>query len=351
MNSEINNFFLKKGNFLLFKIILWGGFGFLFISFSFLIPTNSGSTIKEILVFLCLALVVNIHTSYLYSIISKRSNLGYIGSLLASILFCALFEIVIFYENFDIIYYDFLNKSRLFYVAFGYIFIRDFAIFIFFLWVEYFNRVIILYNKKEKIHQEEILLLIEKQEFEKKFSRKKILPHYFFNILENIYARSLDSINDLELLDKLKFVLYYFLVDAEKEKVELDKELVFYKYYIDLENFRHNKKIAVDFKILGQPEEYTIIPLLFESILGNAMKYTEHDGSGWVDVTIDASHFPVLNFYCRNNYAHHHSNIISSENGLKLFKQRLELCYKDNYALKIEQNVDYYEVTMSITVI
>jgi len=341
----------KKVNFFLFKIILWVSFGILFTSFSFLIPTNPNNEIKEILVFLFLVVVVNVHTSYLYPKFSKKGKFGYIGLLIGSILICDLFEMQIFSKNFDFIFYAFLDKKKLYFVAFGYILIRNFAIFIFFLWVEYFNRLIILYHEKEIIHQEEMALLFEKQEFEKNFSRKKILPHYFFNILENIFAQSLNNNNEYELFDKLKFVLYYFLVDAEREKVELDKELVFYKYYIDLENFRYNNKISTNLNILGQPELYSIIPLLFEPIIGNAMKYTNHNGIGWVNITIDASHFPMLNFNCRNNYSFHSENTFSSEKGFIILEQRLELCYKNNYTIKKIQGNDFYDITISLTIL
>jgi LytS/YehU family sensor histidine kinase len=208
-----------------------------------------------------------------------------------------------------------------------------------------------LYKKKEKIHKEEIALLIEKQEFEKNFSRKKLLPHYFFNILEYLNLEFLSDNSDREILDKVKFILYYFLVDAEKEAIELDKELVFYKYYIDLENIRHQKNVLVNFNVLGQPENFIVIPLLFEPLIGNAMKYTKHDGTGWVNITVNAQNFPVLQFNCKNNYTQSSSNIISSDNGLKILEQRLNLCYKNKYSLLITQDNDSYEVALSIEVV
>jgi len=208
-----------------------------------------------------------------------------------------------------------------------------------------------MYHKKEKIHREEIALLLEKQEFEKKFSRKKLLPHYFFNILEHISIESVANSKEGGLMDKVKFVLYYFLVDAEKDKIELDKELAFYQYYIELEKFRHRKDISIDFNVLGQVEDITIIPLLFEPLIGNALKYTKHDGTGWVNITVDALSFPILKFHCKNNFSNHHiSNIPSTESGLKIFEQRLELCYKNKHALIITQDDDLYDVVLTIEV-
>jgi len=351
MKAKKSSFFTKKRNFLFFKIFLWGSIGLLFTSFSILIPVSSDSTVKELGVFLLLVIAVNIHTSFLYPILSKKYKLGYILLLIGSVIICTVFELLLFFKDFDTTYHSIFNSKKIYIIFFGYIFIRNIALFIFFLWVEYFNRLILLFDEKEKIHQEEMLLVIEKQEFEKKFSRKKILPHYFFNILENYFSQSLIYNTDNEFFNKIKFVLYYFLVDAEKEKIELEKEIAFYNYYIELENLRHQNSVYVNVNILGQLNDCVIIPLLFEPLVGNAMKYTKHDGTGWVDITFDTTLFPVLKFYCKNNYSHCSSNIISSENGLKILEQRLKLCYNNKYSLSINCSDDLYEVTLSVEVI
>jgi len=257
---------------------------------------------------------------------------------------------LIFYDNLVAAYNSFPNTKTIFLIVFIYIIIRDFGIFIFFQWVEYSNRLTLLYHQSEIVHQEEIILLKEKQEFEKNYAKKTLLPHYFFNILEYVGANSLTNKSNREVLDKFKFILYYFLVDAEKDLVELDKEILFYNYYIELEKLRHTHNISVTFTVTGQIESYFIIPLLFEPIIGNAMKHTKQDGTGWVDIRIDTSRFPQVILSCKNNFLSSNPDTISSEKGLKIFQQRLNLCYKNNYTLKIDQNIDYFEVTLTIVV-
>lgn len=348
MKTKKNRFFSTK-SFLFYKIFLWVITGILFVNFSAFIPSGSSGIDKEIIVFLFLALVINTGIATLFSKISKKSKWNYILILTGLVLICTLFEMTLFYKEFSLMISSFTYNRTVYLVIFCYIFLRNLAIFVFFLWLESFNQLIIFYKQKELVYQEEIALLIEKQEFERKFSRQKLLPHYFFNILEHVYAHSLIHHSDSELLDKVKFILYYFLVDVDKETVELDKELEFYKYYIDLEKFRSNENISVHFNVIGKTENLTILPLLFEPLIGNAMKHTMHDGMGKVDITVDVTHWPVLNFYCKNNYCKRTSHIVSSENGLKILKQRLELCYKNKYELKIAQNDDFYEVLLSIT--
>ena len=348
MKTQKNNIYFKKINFLLFKFCLWVGIGLIFVNFSFLIPICSENKIKDLIVFFLLVIVVNIHTYYLYPTISKKSNVLYIISLIGSVFLCSLFEILISLEIFDPAYYTFLNKKQMCIVTLGAISIRNLALFAFFLWMEHFYRLILFLYKKDIIQQKEISLLIEKQDFEKQFSRKKLLPHYFFNILELIPVETSADNNNNELLNKIKFILYYFLVDAEQDKVELEKEVAFYKYYIELENLKHKQNIIVNFNVFGAVESYFIIPLLFEPLIGNAMKYTKKDGTGYVDINIDTTLFPILRFYCKNNYSPCSSNIVSSECGLKILEQRLDLCYKNNYTLNINQGIDSYEVVLSI---
>jgi LytS/YehU family sensor histidine kinase len=142
--------------------------------------------------------------------------------------------------------------------------------------------------------------------------------------------------------------LYYFLVDAEKDKTEMEKEIIFYQYYIDLENFRYNNSISANVNVIGEIGDCFIIPLLFEPVIGNALKYTNHDSTGWVNIEFDFTQFPALHFRCKNNFSPHPENLVSSECGLKILKQRLELCYKNNYTLIINQEDDSFEVEISL---
>jgi len=305
---------------------------------------------RELIVFLFLFMIINFNTSYLYPVVFKKCRWLYVVLFIASILICSIFEIYLFSDVFDPSYFTFMDRKKLYIGIFCIVLVRNFALFIFFLWIEYLNRLILILYEKDEIKQKEIAFLIEKQGFEKIYSRKRLLLHYFFNILELVQVKTSVANNKNELLEKIKFILYYFLVDAEQEIIELEKEVAFYNYYIDLEKLRRKEKIPVNFKVTGQTENFFIIPLLFEPLIGNAMKYTKQDGTGCVDILIEATQFPVLKFYCRNNYVPRSANIVSSECGLKILEHRLELFYKNKYTLKTIQSDDFYEVTLTIEV-
>ncbi|MDR0207392.1 MAG: histidine kinase [Bacteroidales bacterium] len=340
----------KKFNFQLFKLILWVSMAVLFTGFSLLLPSSPAFFIHEVSVFLFLFIVINLHISYVYPRVLKKNKWLYLLVLTLSLILCTCFEMYMFKDSVNIICL-FVNDKRIAYlVCFGYVAIRDLALFCFFLWVESFHRMVLLYEQTERIHKEEILLLREKQEFEKKFSRVKLMPHYFFNILETVHSRTVLNKENRELFEKVKFILYYFLVDAEKEKVELEKELVFYNYYIELEKLRRNGNITVRFEILGEPGEISIIPLLFEPLIGNAMKYAKRDESGWVEIGVDITQQPNISFHCKNNFSEPRASVHSSESGLKILQQRLEFCYRNNYRYEVIQSDDIYEVRLTVRV-
>ncbi|MCL2312375.1 MAG: histidine kinase [Firmicutes bacterium] len=267
-----------------------------------------------------------------------------------SLTLCACFEMYMFEDNINIILSFAIDKKTAYLACFVYIAARDLALFCFFLWVESFHRLIRLYEQTDRIQREEILLLKEKQEFEKKYSRVKLLPHYFFNILETVCSRTVLNKENRELFEKVKFILYYFLVDAEKERVEMEKELEFYNCYIELEKLRRNSNIAVSFEVLGEPREVTIIPLLFEPLIGNAMKYAKRDETGWVEIKVDITQLPNILFHCKNNFSEPRASVHSSESGLKILEQRLEFYYRKNYTFEIIQNDDVYEVILAVMV-
>jgi len=340
----------KKFNYQLFKLTLWVSMAVLFTGFSILIPSLPGLFGREFIVFLFLFIVINLHVSYVVPIVSKKNKWLYLLVLTFSLFLCACFEMYLFKDYFKIVFLSLAYKKTAYLSCFGYIVLRDMALFCFFLWVESFHRLILLYEQTDKIHREEILLLKEKQEFEKKFSRAKLLPHYFFNILETVCSRAVFNNENRELFEKVKFILYYFLVDAEKERVEMEKELEFYNYYIELEKLRRNSNIAVSFEVLGDQRKVTIIPLLFEPLIGNAMKYAKRDETGWVEIKVDMTQLPNITFHCKNNFSQPRASGHSSESGLKLFEQRLEFCYRKNYTFEIIQNDDVYEVRLTVMV-
>jgi hypothetical protein len=97
-------FRLNTENFLSFKIVLWIVACLSFLSVSILIPSTEYGIIKDLLILLTLFVVINLHTSYLYQKVLKKSKYVYFILLTGSILFCVFLEILLYYKSCCILY-------------------------------------------------------------------------------------------------------------------------------------------------------------------------------------------------------------------------------------------------------
>ena len=115
--------------------------------------------------------------------------------------------------------------------------------------------------KKEKTATE--LMLIKSQ----------VSPHFFFNMLNNLYGLiGKDPKKGQELILKLSDMMRYSIYEGEKDLVTLQEEVDYLKNYIELHKMRYHKKIDVSFNCQIE-DDYRVMPLLFIILLENAFKH------------------------------------------------------------------------------
>ena len=77
--------------------------------------------------------------------------------------------------------------------------------------------------------------------------RSQVSPHFMFNVLNNMVALARKQSDQLEpSLIKLSSLMRYMLYEADEEKVSLEKEIDYLRSYIDLQQQRFGKQVAVD---------------------------------------------------------------------------------------------------------
>jgi len=189
----------------------------------------------------------------------------------------------------------------------------------------------------------------EKITAELQLLKAQVHPHFLFNTLNNIYSFSLDgSPKTPELILKLSSLLSYMLYDCKAEEVRLEKEVEIMKAYIDLEKERYGNKIEISWTVEGAIRDNFISPLLMLPFLENAFKHgaSEQIEKPWMGVDISIENnilkFKITN--SKNEYVSHSNNGI----GIGNVKKRLEFLYPGKYELKINDEGDFFAVSLMV---
>ena len=172
----------------------------------------------------------------------------------------------------------------------------------------------------------------EQQKMEVSHLQSQVNPHFFFNMLNNLYGLvAKDSKKAQSLILKLSEMMRYSIYDGQKSSVTIAEEVDYLQNYIELHKMRYHKEIAIQFNTDIQDETTKIMPLLFIILLENAFKHGvenlhEH---AFVNVNLIANQ-DEISFSVENNFD---TTLMATETGigLKNLKRRLELVYPKKY--------------------
>lgn len=192
----------------------------------------------------------------------------------------------------------------------------------------------------------------EKIEAELKFLKAQLHPHFLFNTLNNLYALTLeksDKASDVVL--KLSELLDYILYDCKAEFVLLKKEIKQIENYIELEQLRFGDRLNVDFKFENIPATVAIPPMLLMTLVENSFKHgvSKTADSSWIKIHMYTEDDQLI-FNIKNpvTSSKKMNKEISGGIGLQNLMNRLQLIYKDNYTLQIEEKDGFFEVHLVI---
>lgn len=290
-------------------------------------PTSVISTIifSELFVFILLAYYIKFRNKNIInkdeSILKKwglfRSAFWLFGVMITVLLVISLIKG----------YTPLLNVLDPYYFLYVFVFLIDWII-------RHFNNTIKLKNEKAKT---ELMHL-----------KSQVNPHFFFNMLNNLYGLvGTDAKKAQDLILQLSDMMRYSIYEGEKDKVTLKEEVDYLKNYIELHKMRYHKSINVKFNV-DIEENYKVLPLLFIILLENAFKHgVENLRNGayvYVDMrtTEDGIHFEVENNFDDSQL---------SENpgiGLKNLKRRLELVYPNKSSFSYTKYLDVYKTKLTL---
>ena len=123
------------------------------------------------------------------------------------------------------------------------------------------------------------------------------------------------------------------------------------KNYIDLERERYGNKIEISWSVEGEIENKFIAPLLMLQFLENAFKHgiSEQIVKPWlaVDISVKDRTLRCKIANSKNEYVPQRTNGI----GISNVKKRLEFIYPGKYELKINDEGDFFVVSMHIKLV
>jgi sensor histidine kinase YesM len=175
-------------------------------------------------------------------------------------------------------------------------------------------------------------------------------PHFLFNSLNNIdILIHKDQEKASNYLNKLSDILRYMLFDAKAEFMPFDTELHFIEKYVALHKLRAANSDYVKLTNELENTHGQVASLVFIPFIENAFKYSSTYKEGNAVQIAFTYHEKKLSFVCKNRITQTNEPFTNS-NGLgnELLKKRLDLIYKENYTLDIQEENGYFCVALTI---
>lgn len=191
-----------------------------------------------------------------------------------------------------------------------------------------------------------IKLKNEKAKTELMLLKSQVNPHFFFNMLNNLYGLvGTDAKKGQELILKLSDMMRYSIYEGEKDIVTLKEEVEYLKNYIELHKMRYHKNIDINFNCQIE-DDYKVMPLLFIILLENAFKHGVERLRNNAYVNINMSTIEnEIQFTVENNFDNT-ENRTEPGIGLKNLKRRLELAYPNKHKLSFSTVENVYKVQL-----
>lgn len=200
---------------------------------------------------------------------------------------------------------------------------------------------------QQRYHQQVLL-----SEMNMKYLHAQLNPHFFFNMLNNLYGVSLsEPARTPDLILKLASLMRYQLENGNKNEVTIKEELNFIENYIVMERERIGKRCDISFEYPSNDSRLAtcqIAPLILITMVENAFKHSLTVTSHWfVSIRVKLEDEALI-VDIRNSLPDQSLKNTTTGIGLQNIRQRLELLYKGNYHFSANEEAGVYETCLRI---
>jgi len=191
----------------------------------------------------------------------------------------------------------------------------------------------------------------EKAKTELMHLKSQVNPHFFFNMLNNLYGWvDKDPVKAKKLIISLSEMMRYSIYEGEKDSVSLEDEVVYMQQYIELHRMRYHKEIDIQFEIDTTEKPVHVMPLLFIILLENAFKHGVENlrENAFVHLKMVANDKQVI-FEITNNFDP--KEIPATPGiGVQNLKRRLELVYPKKHSLVLDSDNGIYKAKLTLEI-
>jgi len=191
----------------------------------------------------------------------------------------------------------------------------------------------------------------EKAETELNFLKSQINPHFLFNSLNAIYFL-IDKQNATARQTLLQFadLLRYQLYDCNAHVIEIEKEVLYLKDYIRIQQLRKDKHYEVDIQVGDEVKGFRITPLLLIPFVENAFKHISHHNDSRNFIAVKMNRLNGSFTFSVENSKDNAQRSTEPAGGIGLInvKRRLELLYPGKHALLISDTENMFTVSLNI---
>ncbi len=190
----------------------------------------------------------------------------------------------------------------------------------------------------------------EKLSIELEMLKAQVHPHFLFNTLNNLYSLTLTKSDKAPLtVSHLADLLRYMLYECNEKEVPLEKEVEMLRKYVELEKLRYGARLDVSFSCSGNILGLKIAPLILLPFVDNSFKHgvSEEIDQCWINLQMHAQG-NTFTFILSNSRSHDALSYKPGGIGLQNIKKRLELIYRGNYNMIINEEAEMYSIKLQV---
>jgi LytS/YehU family sensor histidine kinase len=203
------------------------------------------------------------------------------------------------------------------------------------------------------VYSEQQRIILEKENVETQlaFLKHQISPHFFMNTLNNIHALiDIDSAEAKKSVIRLSNLMRYLLHESDNKLSPIEKEVEFIRSYVDLMKLRYPGGVRITLSIPDLIPDKSIPPLLFISLIENAFKHgISYLHESFIDIELRFAS-DSLNLTIINSKSDRNESLSESGIGMQNTRKRLDLLYKERYALDVTDTGKLYVTSLTIPI-